>query len=485
MKTTTRKGSRTSLVPVAVCCLLLFSSNPTRANSFDLFGAGSRGASGGNTGITTAADYTAMFYNPAAVVLGDNIFGVGVNVSFNNLSIRVAGRPNGYDIPHLGPSSPAVGSEFRLRPHGDLNGQDPAVSVFFGGSVALGLPALRFAVVGALNIAKSGVQQSFFNDEREQYFSNTPHFDLLGGRVDHSIVIFGLAYQILDWVSAGAGVSFMAHAETSNFIYMDNLTDQSDIDLNVDLKLGGRWRPHLGVLFLPIEGVRVGATFRGEQLLALGVENEVQIRGLQGGEEYPMVQDLDLKIQYSPRHFAFGASYHSDRWSVVGELTYTNWARYLNHHGERAGFSNTVNPRLGFEYDMGGGHCLRLGGAFEPSPVGPQTGRTNYVDNDRLIGSTGMIHPIDFGDYSFRISWHFQVHVLIPRTELKEALDSYPSCTDGETALCDEVPDGTVNPATGEPWPESYGLQTGNPGFPGFTSGGWIASTGVEFAWLF
>jgi long-chain fatty acid transport protein len=43
--------------------------------------------------------------------------------------------------------------------------------------------------------------------------------------------------------------------------------------------------------------------------------------------------------------------------------------------------------------------------------------------------------------------------------------------------VVDEVPDGAVDRATGLPLPEVSGLQTNNPGYPGYTS--WAAMLGV------
>jgi len=468
-----------------VCLLLILSGPSAFANGFDVFGAGSRSAATANSGVTTSTDYSAVHHNPAALVLGSSSFGGGVLFTYSDLGIRLADRPAGYDIPDLGASGPAVGSSYRLRTRRDLEGAEPGLALFFGGTMDLGIEDLRIGAMASVGVVNSSAQQSVFNDERQQYFSNQLQFDLLGGRIEHSIVLLGAAYKILDWLSVGAGVSFMPSATTKNFIYMDNITDQSNIDLNVDLEIGSRWRPHAGILVQPVEEVRLGASFRDEQLLALGVENEVQARGLQGGENYPFTQQLDLNMQFSPRQFLWGASYHQHNWMVTGEVTYVVWSRYAGNHGEDAGFSDTLNTRLGGEFSVLDDHTVRAGFAYEPTPVGPQTGRTNFVDNDRLIASAGMGHVLEVGENQLRIDWHIQFQVLTERTEFKDPSADYPTCAEGVTTICDEVPDESVDPSTGQPWPEAAGLQTGNPGFPGFSSGGWIATTGVEVTWEF
>jgi len=42
-----------------------------------------------------------------------------------------------------------------------------------------------------------------------------------------------------------------------------------------------------------------------------------------------------------------------------------------------------------------------------------------------------------------------------------------------------------INPSTQMPYPEAQGLQTGNPGFPGYAHGGLIVQAGVEVSWRF
>jgi hypothetical protein len=170
---------------------------------------------------------------------------------------------------------------------------------------------------------------------------------------------------------------------------------------------------------------------------------------------------------------------------VAVDVVYSVWSDYRDNHGELAGFNDVFSPRLGVELTPFEGHTFRAGGRYEPTPVGPQTGRTNYVDNDRIVASLGSGHAIAFNGSTLRLSWHLQVHYLLERVEVKEAQASYPPCIPGATALCDEVPDDAIDRDTGEPYPEAAGLQTGNPGFPGFASGGWLAHAGIEVKWEF
>ena len=49
---------------------------------------------------------------------------------------------------------------------------------------------------------------------------------------------------------------------------------------------------------------------------------------------------------------------------------------------------------------------------------------------------------------------------------------------DAANPVLDEVPDEAVDRVTGMPLEGAAGLQTNNPGYPGFSSGGWLAGAG-------
>lgn len=58
------------------------------------------------------------------------------------------------------------------------------------------------------------------------------------------------------------------------------------------------------------------------------------------------------------------------------------------------------------------------------------------------------------------------------------------NCGAGGRQLCDELPDDARD-AYGQPIAQAAGLQTGNPGFPGFQSWGHLVAIGVDAKWLF
>ncbi len=57
---------------------------------------------------------------------------------------------------------------------------------------------------------------------------------------------------------------------------------------------------------------------------------------------------------------------------------------------------------------------------------------------------------------------------------------SVEKSVDAAHPVIDEVPDDATNIFTGDPIPEAVGLQTHNPGYPGFSSGGFVLGAGIS-----
>ncbi len=130
-------------------------------------------------------------------------------------------------------------------------------------------------------------------------------------------------------------------------------------------------------------------------------------------------------------------------------------------YGADLAWHDTLSGAVGLRETYRSGRAF-LDFRYVPSPVPEQVGRSNYVDNDRfgvaLGGDVGLHLPAN-------IRPGFQVFAdrLIPRSNQKN-----------DARVLDELPDGAVFGGTHDPVPGAKGLQTNNPGWPGFSSGGWI-----------
>lgn len=92
-----------------------------------------------------------------------------------------------------------------------------------------------------------------------------------------------------------------------------------------------------------------------------------------------------------------------------------------------------------------------------------QVGRSNYVDSDRFGVMTGARLDLKLGGVTLR-----------PGIDLVGYRLAYRYVKKDDARLTDELPDGSRFGSTGDPVPGAKGLQTNNPGFPGFTSEGYV-----------
>ena len=456
------------------------------ASPFEIYGAGARGSALGNVGSTVSSDYHAVYYNPAALINGQSSLGASLSYSAKMLDVSLSPRPSGYDIPNLGTASPAVPTEYRVNPRSGRSATDHSFTLTTGIATDLKTEDLRFGLLLSLPVYHSvDSYSSAFSDEREQHFSNQLSFSLLGGRLEHFEAQVGVAYRLFEWLSLGVGASVRPDANTRNDIYVNDPARQDEVDLNVGLKTQSSWRLQGGLLIMPNPNFRVGVSYRDEQYMRIRGVNEVQVRGLQGGESYPFEQRLYIINDYTPRQFTYGGAWIGDQALFTADLVYTVWSGFLDAHGIKQDFLDTWSPRIGFEYRLANLHTLRVGASWSPSPIPEQTGRSNFVDNDRAQVSIGSEHKIEIAGRELKIAWYTQFHYLVGQRHRKELVGEIEVCRSDSRSICDEVPDDTIDPMTGQPYPEASGLQTGNPGFPGFSSGGMIIQTGLEVKWEF
>lgn len=141
----------------------------------------------------------------------------------------------------------------------------------------------------------------------------------------------------------------------------------------------------------------------------------------------------------------------------------------------RAGMQVAVGPFLATEaFDTMHMH-LRLGGQYVPSPIPDQTGRTNYMDSDRIVGAAGIgieagrlkpvktLAPLFNGPLSLDLGG--QVHYLIPHTVQKDGDLVSDSDSDGIPEYPRGYPLGGQITSYGIYWAATAGLQfhLGNP----------------------
>lgn len=443
------------------------------ANAFDVFGAGARNQ--GMAGAVSAAvgDYTAVWHNPAALAAAEDSIGVGLLGSFDRTAVLLYPRPAGYDPPGYGE---------RLHPRADTDALRANAALTAGLTFPLFIEDLR---VGAMVLAPFdgfGHVSTHFNDEREQYFSNQLHHELLGERLQSEVIAGALAYRVGSWLSLGIGLTVLPANRTDAQVLTPNPADPATVEANTRVEQTTTQALTLGVLVEPTDWLRLAGGFHDEDAFHLRIRSHVQIAGQENEDGEPFVQAIDHVVHYSPPRFRLGGAVLLGDMTATVEGTYRAWSRYRDSHGDNPGFADTIDVAGGIEYAPTPDTFLRAGAGWHPSPVPPQTGRTNYVDNDRVVLALG-------GGRRFGASWMVdfgvQIHALIEAHVRKERpRGGFEACAPEVTSVCDEVPDRDED-RPGLPARATRGLQTGNPGFPGYVHGGYLVSTSLDVKYLF
>jgi len=455
--------------------VILVLAGSARANLFDVFGAGARSqAMVGALGAITA-DPMAIYHNPAGLTDAPPTLQLGLLGAYNRGSILLVPRPKGYDPPDYGE---------RLRQRADTVDPPGTAGILLGFSTQLFSEDLALGVMLLVPLDGFASINGHFGDETEQYFSNRLHFELLGDALDSEVISFALAYRLRRWLSMGIGMSVLVGAHATAPVYVPNATELTDVDIEARVQTRTARAFTAGIIARPAEWLRIGVAFQDEIALRIDGESELQIRG---DEEAGVVnQRLDLVTSWSPVRLTGSVAYVDDEsFTVALEGTWRGWSRYVDNHNQPADFEDTVEGKLAAEWEVAERTFARAGVSFSPSPVPPQTGRTNYVDNDRVGLGFGAGRNLKVWDLDLTLDVGLQVQALL-KNEVRKTRRSgtWPGCDTATRNLCDETPDQTED-TTLLRAADTQGLQTGNPGFPGYVSGGYLVAASIDLKWRF
>ncbi len=497
-------------LPILTAALLLAASSTASASPlFELLG--DTHGRGGLTARLSAEGAAAAYFNPALLAGQAPSFDLGVVYIVEEIGVTLDGRSmasicadGACDVPVIsgrGPesfrhgttgepiSNPTVptawlaegNDEMAARPrqgagtghHQRAYQMVGLVAPIFRDRLTLGLYAM--VPIGDFTTAKA-----FYNDEREQYFSNSLHPELYSDRMTATSLAFGGGFKVHRDLAVGATFTLSLANRAAAPVYVSNLNDLDTVLLDSDIAVEAAVAPHFGVAWKHGERLRAAATLHTKQSFEIDTGFDYI---LATGQQ--QTTTVHFTHAYMPLTVAAGASYTlSDSWTATGLLSYARWSQYRDRHGERPvddyRWSDTITPALGVRWKRGARHAW-LDLVYQPSPVPPQTGRSNYVDNDRAGLSAGGDWETSLWGSRVRIGLDFVGHRLFERHVTKflapdvDDPDAYP------TLVRDEVPDDSID-VLGTAVPNRDGLQTNNPGFPGFASEGWVVGGGFHVA---
>ena len=362
------------------------------ANPLDTFGFGSRQTALAGAVSADVSDFSANYYNPAGLARAR---GLGLSVGYFRAEhhLRTNGGDNGVD--------PVRGLSGGLVTPGRVAG------VPFAFGLGLHLPDDRISRVRALR--------------QEQ-----PRWELYDNRNQRLFLAANIALSPTPWLQIGGGASFMSSTEGRlDITGSANIfkADASQLRHEVEADLTAVRYPQVGARVALSDNAALAVVYRGQFALKLDLSARLQgdISGLTTAY-YSLVESS--VAAFLPQQVVFGGSWRLSRRLRVGaDLTWINWSAYVApvanvavdlsipppQGGWPAGISppavpaplrlvallmrDRVVPRIGVEYTFISGVTwgaeARAGYEFAKSPVGSQTGATNYVDRDRHTVSAG------------------------------------------------------------------------------------------------
>jgi long-chain fatty acid transport protein len=242
------------------------------------------------------------------------------------------------------------------------------------------------------------------------------------------------AVRPLDWLSFGLGVRTLATTRgefdvsgTAVLPLFEGRSEyESELEHQVDADLLSVRHAQFSLALFPLEGFTVGLSYREEAQLDNQVkgtlEGEIDLaRPGTTSEPFPVRYHLVTRTvtAFIPRQATLGVGYEPEGWAFGVDLGWFDWSAYkspvsitstevdvmppeglvFNLPATEAfgivdpGFEDSWALRLGVERTLRVTHALstqvRVGYAFEPSPVPDQTAATNFLDADRQIFGFG------------------------------------------------------------------------------------------------
>lgn len=417
----------------AVLLLVALRAGDARANPLDVFGFGSRETAMGGAVSADVTDFSATYYNPAGLALAHG-FELSIGYFRADHSLYMNGKDNGVD--------PVKGMIGGAVVPGKL------FDVPFAIGVGFHVPDDRLTRVRALP-------------------QDQPRWEMYDNRNQRLWFGVDAAISPLPWLQLGGGVTFMAATvatlDISGHVDLFGPSDSAlRHEVNADLTLVAY--PDFGARVEVTKDFTLSAVYRGQFALDLNVDANVHAGvGLGRAGDLTTLGILlatDTVDSFLPQQVVLGGS-----WKLLGgalhanlDLTWINWGAYvppvtklqatLNvpppQGGWPAGIApptppapvtitpidihDTVVPHVGLEWRAiarpSWQGFVRGGYEFAKSPIGAQTGPTNYVDCDRHSISAGLgvrlLRPASVlpGDVRFDVA--AQLSVLPTETTLKD-----------------------------------------------------------------
>lgn len=430
----------------------------------------------------------ATYFNPTLLLDQPKSFTSGTIYLFQNLSISYLPKGTGFDVPESifdsipqdpdGPSYRPLPTNLLRQGRGSYEPETFAQFLSIGSVFHFARETVAFGFLALLPVKAFQTQSPFYVDEREQYFTNSLHFELFEDRFQESVISFALAGKLNKWLNLGLGLTMKQLATTTSELFLPDASQQEVSFMNSQIEVVTVFIPHLAASshFHKRGFVTTTVHLQGESKTE-GASN-IQFFNYQNQQgDDTTTQTFTMVHGWQPLRVALAGGWlfgSKNRGVEVGStILWSRWSNYVDRHGETPfdPWSDTFSVTLSAKGKLDK-NTLGLDAQFVPSPVPSQEGRSNYVDNHRVAFNLGFSRRFAMNGLEMRAGATAQFVYLFERSHAKNP--------DHPDPVFDEFVD-SKDIVTDDPNPESTGFQTNNPGWPGFSSKGWLLSIGL---WL-
>ncbi len=392
------------------------------------YGFSPRGVGLGGAMSATADDFGASYYNPAGTVFQPRPnFGLGYLVTGSQLNGL------GIDAPDLDRTQGLLlGLSFPLPLGGFLHERLAfGLASFFPNGLLLGISVP---------------------------YPEDPQYVVLQNSGRSLTLIPTLSIKLMRGWSIGGGAQIFDNT-TGEFNAV--VKANGAVDATVGEELTASYAATFGMMFRPgeywtvLDGLRIGLVFRDKFYTYYDIPVSSYISSV------PLAVYFSAFSIYTPRQWVVAAAYTRRRWLWEVDASFNEWSdfpdptlkvdvqlkipvlpvTFRNSKRYAPHFHDTFTVRAGSEVLAYDGRDLDLflrgGYSFDPSPVPPQTGDTNYLDTDRHIGGCSLgLQWSGVGDFRFETPFAFDAafqaqYLTERRAYKKEDVDAdnpgYPS----------------------------------------------------------
>lgn len=369
------------------------------ASGFQLFEQSPSGQGNAFAGAAAVAeDASTIFFNPAGMthLNGNQVVG-GIHLVVPEATFR--------------PTSAKTSSGASLTgdPNPDGGGPSPVPNLYVMGSITDDLKA------GVGVESPFGLSTDYGKNWIGRYYAIESSLQTINFNPS-------LAYRVTDWASVGAGLDVLyADARLTNaidfgsvcttsaasaFCPLFGLSPQANdgtakVQSN-DLALG--W--NVGAMFKPLEHTRVGVAYRSKYVLEFAGQANFAVpaafRTFQTAIGNTAFQSGSARTKITLPETASIAVYQQidPKWAVFGDVTWTRWSRFqalvisFDNPAQaqsitQENWHNTFREALGLSYAPNEKSKLRLGVAYDPTPVRTTFRTVRIPDDDRFWLSAG------------------------------------------------------------------------------------------------